>query len=663
MQCLPVRCEVLHLADGGFLEEEFPETVADFDALLSEVVIEISIQSLPLPIEVSEEKGPAVEFDHPLDHFIERCAFDHDKCVHKTDLFEGASVILAFDHDDSIIIHVTCRLINGVELLLGFRCRVHRSDRFITVDKSSHSMLDIATCLRYYKRKDVQEAIVGNARGRELAVKYGDNGFGKRPDLLTYPAEVLEFAKKGVTSFHVSEERWSDPLQLAPGMKRKDLDALREGWDLVIDIDSTHWGISRAATALIVRSLREMDIHSISVKFSGNKGFHIGVPWECFPEEVLRIPAKQQFPDLPKRVASFLVDYINDTHISVHDNVIQFGDIASFPYEELQQMIGAKELVSTVCKGCKDKRGEEKDEGFSFVCPMCQAKVDGEYEDYRTCERCNVFMERISQRKSASCSCGAEDWVTKLNPLAIIDVDTLLISSRHMYRCAYSLHEKSGLASVCISPDDVMSFDKEQAKPDNVKVQHHFFSGCRDNEAAHFFRRALDHKMQRHFDDVARDTTEVQHEDLSEAAPRELFPPCIHNILKGTEDGRKRSMFVLLGFLKHAGWSYDQVETLMNEWNENNEEPLREGMLQSHLRYHKDKKTLPPNCSNEGYYKALQVCDPDGLCARIKNPVNYVRRKMYAYQQNGEKRTGAKKGAEQEDDHKSDQGGKEREGA
>ena len=33
---------------------------------------------------------------------------------------------------------------------------------------------------------------------------------------------------------------------------------------------------------------------------------------------------------------------------------------------------------------------------------------------------------------------------------------------------------------------------------------------------------------------------------------------------------------------------------------------------------------LPPNCSNEAYYKDLGVCHSDALCGRLKNPTNYT---------------------------------------
>ena len=80
--------------------------------------------------------------------------------------------------------------------------------------------------LKFYARKDIQEEIAKLAKNRELAVRYSNGSFGKRPDVLQYPSDVLELARQGVSSFHFSEERWSDPLQLRSGMSKKHLDDL-----------------------------------------------------------------------------------------------------------------------------------------------------------------------------------------------------------------------------------------------------------------------------------------------------------------------------------------------------------------------------------------------------------------------------------------------------
>jgi len=71
-------------------------------------------------------------------------------------------------------------------------------------------MIDKSTLLSYYKRKDIQEEIIANAKNREIAIKFGDKGFGPRPDVLQYPRDILELVKQGATSFHASEELWSN---------------------------------------------------------------------------------------------------------------------------------------------------------------------------------------------------------------------------------------------------------------------------------------------------------------------------------------------------------------------------------------------------------------------------------------------------------------------
>ncbi len=65
-------------------------------------------------------------------------------------------------------------------------------------------MLSLGDTLRHYKRKDVQEAILAVAQDKEVAVRY-KNSFGTRPDVLLHENDILEFAKKGALSYHVSE--------------------------------------------------------------------------------------------------------------------------------------------------------------------------------------------------------------------------------------------------------------------------------------------------------------------------------------------------------------------------------------------------------------------------------------------------------------------------
>ena len=71
------------------------------------------------------------------------------------------------------------------------------------------------------------------------------------------------------------------------------------------------------------------------------------------------------------------------------------------------------------------------------------------------------------------------------------------------------------------------------------------------------------------------------------------------------------------------------IEARLKGWNKQLKTPLREGELLAALHQHQKKKSgvLPPNCDNRAYYLAIGVCHPDTLCAKIKNPVSYVRLK------------------------------------
>ena len=148
-------------------------------------------------------------------------------------------------------------------------------------------MLPLNVTLSHYKRRDVQEEMIKAAENKEVAVQYHDK-FGSRPDVLNNPNDVLELAKQKATSFHSSEELWKNPLQLSPNIKKHELDELRIGWDLVLDIDCSFFEYSRIAADLVVKALKFNEIKSVSCKFSGNKGFHIGVPFEAFRKQCQR---------------------------------------------------------------------------------------------------------------------------------------------------------------------------------------------------------------------------------------------------------------------------------------------------------------------------------------------------------------------------------------
>lgn len=445
-------------------------------------------------------------------------------------------------------------------------------------------MLEISTILKHYKREDIQREMVLHAKDREFSIMYGEKGFGKRPDVLVYPKDILELAKQGASSFHVSEELWKNPLQLMPMLKRSEIDNLRKGWDLVLDIDCPVFEYSKIAADLIVKALRHHSISAISAKFSGNKGFHIGVPFEAFPKNIMKTEAidiKGDFPEGPRRIALYLKEMVKD--------------------------LLAKKIL------------ELEKNNFENI----KLKTGKSYEE----------LVKIEKNKYG-------DIVKRLDAESILALDTILISSRHLYRMPYSLHEKSGLVSVPIDPDNILKFKKEDASPEALKTSKFRFldrENVKPNQAKELFDKSLFSEMiKQKAIDIKKEENHYD-DEIKSAIPEALFPPCIQNILKGLEDGRKRSLFILANFLTSVGWNYEQIENLLDVWNKKNKEPLRDVLIKGQLRYHKQQKKniLPPNCANSMYYKDLQICKPDGICSKIKNPVNYSKRKVFLMRRSG----------------------------
>ncbi len=415
-------------------------------------------------------------------------------------------------------------------------------------------MLTTSTLLKFYKQREIQEALVEHARNKEIGVRYS-NSFGKRPDILSYPRDVLELALRGVTSFHASEELWHNPLHLSSELSRKSLDELRKGWDLVLDIDCKIMEYSRLCAELVVRFLRYCGVESISVKFSGSKGFHVGVPFEAFPQQVGERLTKDLFPEAPKKIVLYVMENIK---------------------EELARRI-----------------------------------MDSEDNDFsRVKERVGLPEEELLTPQRT------------LNISSFLEIDTVLVSSRHLYRMPYSLHEKSGLASLPLNPEEIPLFEKEMARPENVHLMPFPFLSrlVQKEDARQLLLQALDFKVKEERESEEEPRT---YEGISLSAPitEQFFPSCIKKIAEGMEDGKKRGVFILMNFLGKVGWSKEEIQSFLMEWNKKNPEPLREAYLRGQLHHFTPGEKLPPNCDTDGYYKALGLSC--GQC-KVKNPVNYT---------------------------------------
>lgn len=396
---------------------------------------------------------------------------------------------------------------------------------------------------QYYEQEELVDKVVEMAEYREFIPTYPES-YGHRPDAVNFPGDFLQFVEDGAVSFHMSVERWRNPLMID---EVSNLEKLRESWDLVIDIDcDDSFDLSKETAELVVEELRQHGIENVSVKFSGNRGFHIGVRGEAFPNKV----GDETFAELYPHLARAVVDYIRDN------------------LEEI--------LVDRVRKhGLEDEM--ETEEG--------------------------------------------------LDPFQVTDIENDW-GQRHLFRMPYSLHDSSGLVSLPLEPENISEFEKEDAKIENVDFEREFLSKYENGEALNLAERALDFVEDRRAE-RKKERTDREFSRPEDAVPEKHFPPSIKNILEGLEDGRKRGLFILINFYRCVGYSWEEIEQKMWEWNDRNEEPLREAYVKSQLRWHRNREEdiPPPNYDANGYYKDMQVYEGDNLEEKVDNPVSYAFRK------------------------------------
>lgn len=483
--------------------------------------------------------------------------------------------------------------------------------------------------LSYYSRRDVLEAMFKFSQNRETIPLYFE-GFGKRPDSFHYPSDILSLVKKGATSFHCSEELWDNPLELSTELNESQLNGLRKGWDLIIDIDCKWIDYSKKAAIAIIKSLEYKKVRDIGIKFSGSKGFHIVVPWQAFPEYIGEIKTKEMFPEWPRAI----INYLKEVSRPVLQGLIKdMGD----DFAKVEGYTGIR------CESCNNLASENFQ--ISLRCSKYHPphieifKSSTENYKKRKCPNCNSNLEEVKREKFYVCNrCNLDSLENKSNfnkakiatdVFKVLGLDLLLVSSRHLFRMPYSLHEKTALASVVIDKEKIEEFNIKDADPMNARVLE-FYPNANPGEAKNLLMEAIDFQK-----DIDREKEgrkpkyeraykgEFEKVDIRNVKD-EHFPPAIQKILKGMADGRKRALFILINFFRSLGMSIEELEKKINGWNKLNKPPLNKGYIDSQLIWHsKHKPVLPPNFDNE-IYKSIGVYEMDDLSMKVKNPVNYV---------------------------------------
>ena len=400
---------------------------------------------------------------------------------------------------------------------------------------------------QYYEQDELVDRFLKLGQYREVVPTY-QQGYGKRPDAINFPGDFQQFVENGAVAFHASVEQWRNPLLID---SVSDLDDLRENWDLVIDIDcDDSFELSKETAKLVIEELHQHGIENVSVKFSGNRGFHIGVRAEAFPEQVDSEEITLMYPQLARGI----VDYLRE---ELRDEMIQ--KVREYGFEE--------------------KMSEED-----------------EQDPYQVSDIEN-------------------DW-----------------GQRHLFRMPYSLHDGTWLVSLPIEEEEIDGFEKTDAEIDKIDFKTDFLASFEKNEATNLVIQAMDFLEERREErrEERMGNSDKEFEAPEEAIAEKHFPPTIKNILEGLEDGRKRGLFILINFYLTVGYSMNQIETKIWEWNERNEEPLREAYIKSQLRWHENREEIvpPPNYDSNGYYKDMQVYEGDSLEEKVSNPVSYVFRKI-----------------------------------
>lgn len=417
-----------------------------------------------------------------------------------------------------------------------------------------------AIARRYYRRKEIKKILLLQARNVEVVAKYFDK-FGKRPDILEYESDIDNLVSKGATSFHCSEELWQNPLELSTELKQEELNKLRIGWNLILDVDCKFLEYSKIAAWLLCQALYFHGIRNFGLKFSGGTGWHIGIAFDAFPSEINKKKIKNFFPEGPRMIAGYLKDMIK---------------------KELSLRI----LENSSLKEIAEATGK---------------KID----------------ELLDKNK-------------EFDPFNVLEIDTVLISPRHLYRMAYSLHEKTGLASIVIKPEQIKLFHPSWAKPSRVYAKP-FLPEPEPNEAKELLTQAFDWKAKKERKIELRKRVEEKGKIKTmkiKKIDERILPPCIKEILSGMKhDGRKRALFILITFLRSLGLDFEEIENKVREWNKLNYKPLKESYIVTQLNWFKKQSLrLPPNCGF-AYYQDLGICKPDSLCQKIKNPLAYVMKK------------------------------------
>ncbi|NJL43948.1 MAG: hypothetical protein HC945_01335, partial [Nitrosarchaeum sp.] len=203
--------------------------------------------------------------------------------------------------------------------------------------------------------------------------------------------------------FIVRRSGWTNPLKYQDRMSRRELDMLRSGWDLVIDVDVPDWELARLSAFLVVEALYQCGVEGVTCKFSGNKGFHVGVPWEAFPDAVGSQPMAAQFPELPRRIVAYLLEFISSRLTEEQGDEAVFAGSQRYAKSRLASLLGVSEqdLFLSRCRRCHERLRKGVC-AWDYVCSSCDKRLRLERKSERVvcpdCQEVMLVLRRLRSR-------------------------------------------------------------------------------------------------------------------------------------------------------------------------------------------------------------------------------------------------------------------------
>ncbi len=511
----------------------------------------------------------------------------------------------------------------------------------MTSDSNQQASKAQTIATSYYARKEIQQAMFEFCKHRETVANFNNRFFAKRPDMFDYPSDILNQAVQGATSFHTSEEIWDNPLNIKTDMTPQEYNQIKIGWDLLIDIDSPFLDYGKIAARLLIEQLEEHGIKNIGIKFSGGKGFHIIVPFKAFPESYNGLQTKDQFPEWPRAIAKYLFGKIRNKmneeilKLSNKEKLREQGELISEHLcPKCNQPTKSKLIGKYVCTDikCRTEVESMKSNRKEMLCPSCNGKMKRvSQREIQYCENCKLNSAKLE----ATTSFGGiiqkntqkkfkEEITIKSTEDA---VDVVLVSPRHLFRAPYSLHEKTAYASIPLTKSQVENFKPSDADPLKIVKIKSFMPNSIRGEATQLLSKSLDQfekekpeKIQKKYNKESINLGELTITD-------NMFPPVIKKILKGIpSDGRKRALSLLLSFFTSLEFPQDYIEDKIDEWNNRNYAPLKQGYIRAQILWSMKNKRLPPNY-DKPIYKEFGITSPP--LPGIKNPITYTIRKAF----------------------------------